>query len=188
MRSAYLLMACAALAACQPTTAITGRGALAPDPLAAPARVAGGVDPMIVGDRLLEAGEAELALDSYIRAAATQGTTPEVKFAMARANISLGRLKQAERLLRDVIEEEPRNAHALNNLGVVLVEQGEYGEATRVLKTAFALQPSPEIRDNLRVSRERLEQFDYTDYEEEAFTLTRGINGTYDLISPGQQP
>lgn len=184
MRVALAVFAALALGGC-------GAGG-AGDPLAPPgvARGADIVDPLIVGDRLLAAGEAELALDSYLRAAAgPRGATPEVRVAMAQANVALGRLGQAEQLLRGVVAEEPRNAPALNNLGVVLLELGRTGEAHGLFRSAFALQPSPEIRENLRVSGARMAGAVYTGANEDAFTLTRRDNGIYDLNAPdGQTP
>ncbi|WP_245624164.1 tetratricopeptide repeat protein [Jannaschia donghaensis] len=177
------------LSACQ--SGIAARGAVIDDPLTAPGFARGDdvVDPLIVGDRLLAAGEADLALDSYVRAASVQGLTPEIMGAMAGANIRLGRLGQAERLLRDVVEAEPRNGQAWNNLGVALLEQGKTGEALRVFETAFALQPSPEILDNLRVAGAKISNAAYDQPRDEAFTLTRRNNGVYDLSSPdGQYP
>lgn len=179
------LLAALALTACD--NGIAGRGAVADDPLAAPgaASEADIVDPLLVGDRLLAAGEPELALDSYIRAAAgPRGVTSDLRIAMAQANIGLGHLGQAERLLRDVVAEEPRNAPALNNLGVVLLELGETGEAHRMFRSAFALQPSPEIRENLRVSGAKLEGAVYIEPRDNIFRLTRRENGVYDLRSP----
>ncbi|MCK0169291.1 tetratricopeptide repeat protein [Jannaschia sp. S6380] len=170
---------------------VAERGLVADDPLAAPGSAGGTdlVDPLIVGDRLLDAGEPELALASYLRAAGgTEGMTPTVMHAMARANIAMGRLHQAERLLRDVVEAEPRNARALNNLGVVLLELDRTGEAHRVFRTAFALQPSPEIRDNLRVSGAKMENAIYPEPADDAFTLTRRTNGSYGLHAPEQFP
>ncbi|WP_371154790.1 tetratricopeptide repeat protein [Jannaschia sp. 2305UL9-9] len=192
MRGLPLILAAVAVAVagCNPT-ALVQRGAHANDPLAPPghARRAGdGIDPLIVGDRLLAAGEAELALDSYIRAAAADGLTGDVQMAMASANIKLGRLHQAERLLRDVLELEPENAGAMNNLGVVLLEKGELGEAHRVFRAAFALQPTPEIRENLRVTGAKLDSRTYDDeHDSEAFTLTARAGGVYTLNAPGRQ-
>ncbi|SFI88363.1 tetratricopeptide repeat protein [Jannaschia pohangensis] len=176
------------LSAC--SEGVAGRGSVAEDQLFAPgvARGADLVDPLIVGDRLLEAGEADLALSSYVRAASKLGMTTEVRIAMSQANLALGRLGQAERLLRDVIEEEPRNAPALNNLGVVLLEQGEIGEAHIFFKTAFALQPTPEIRENLRLSTAKLENAAYSAEQDNAFTLSRRANGAYNLEAPEQYP
>ncbi|WP_179379185.1 tetratricopeptide repeat protein [Jannaschia marina] len=189
-RRVLLLLAAAALSACQ--SGVTARGALAEDPLTAPGFARGDdvVDPLIVGDRLLAAGEPDLALDSYLRAAAgPEGLTPEVKAAIAGANIRLGRLGQAERLLREVVEAEPRNGPAWNDLGVALLEQGKTGEALRVFETAFALQPSPEILRNLRVASAKIENGGYAVAQDEAFTLARRGTGVYDLRSPdGQFP
>ncbi|WGH79336.1 tetratricopeptide repeat protein [Jannaschia ovalis] len=185
MRAALPLLAALALAACAPD--ISGRGALPDDPLLPPGAAEGAaiVDPMIVGDRLLAAGEPELALDTYIRAG-IDGTAPEseVALAMAVANIRLGRLNQAEDQLRKLTAAEPRNARALNNLGVVLLETGRHGEAFGVLKTAFALQPSPEIRGNLRVAASKMQTVRYDDGNNDAFTLTRRDDGVYALNSP----
>lgn len=177
------------LAACQ--SGLSARAPLLEDPLSAPGVAKGSdvVDPLIVGDRLLAAGEAELALESYVRAAAETGLTPDIGGAMAAANIRLGRLGQAERLLRDVVASEPQNGEAWNDLGVALLEQGKAGEAVRVFETAFALQPSPEILANLRVAGSKIETAGYGDPETDAFTLTRQDTGVYNLNSPdGQNP
>lgn len=160
-------------------------------PLSPPGRASGGdiIDPLIVGDRLLAAGEAELALASYIRAAAgPSGPTIDIRLSIARANIELRRLKQAERMLRGIITEAPRNAAAFNDLGVVLTELGQNGEANRLFKTAFALQPLPEILANLRISDANLKNPVYGVEADNAFTLTRAENGLYGLNSPGQFP
>ena len=71
------------------------------DPLSAPG-VAGesDIDGLIVGHRLMAAGEYELALRAYTRAAAQQGLNVDTLSALGSANLKLGRLGQAERLLR----------------------------------------------------------------------------------------
>jgi tetratricopeptide (TPR) repeat protein len=189
MRGTAVLLALSVLAACQPGgMSVVGRGLSAADPLAPPGPKIGaeGVDPVIVGDRLMHAGEAELAIDAYTRAAVRDGLTPDLRLSIASANIALGRLGTAETLLRDVLEQEPRNAAALNDLGVVLLERGEVGEASRVLRAAFALQPVPEIQANLQIATTRLAERTYPDsVDEDAFTLTRHAGGVYELSPPG---
>ncbi|GIT89918.1 hypothetical protein JANAI62_05980 [Jannaschia pagri] len=188
MRVAFVLIAALALTGCNPS-ALVERGAHRDDPLAAPghARRGDGIDPLIVGDRLLDAGEAELALASYVRAANDIGLTPEVRLSMAAANIRLGRLHQAEDLLRSVIDEDPQNVAAMNDLGVVLLELGDLGQAHRHFRAAFALQPTPEIRENLRISSAKLENRTYGDEQNDsAFTLTRHAGGVYTLNAPRQ--
>ena len=75
----------------------------APD-AACPAR-ADSVDGLIVGHRLMAAGEYELALKAYARAAAEQRLTVDVLSALGSANLKLGRLGQAETLLRQATDE-----------------------------------------------------------------------------------
>ena len=118
------------------------------------------VDGMIVGDRLMAAGEYELALRAYMRAAAREGIDPPLMIAMGSANLNLGRLGQAEQLLRSATQLAPEEPVAWNNLGVVLMEQGEYGEARSMFERAFALDSgrSDDIRDNLRTAMARMDQ------------------------------
>ena len=59
-----------------------------------------GEDGLIVGHRLMEAGEYELALRAYYRAAARDGLNVDILSALGSANLKLGRLGQAEQLLR----------------------------------------------------------------------------------------
>lgn len=110
------------------------------------------VDGTIVGDRLMAAGEYELALRAYMRAASQQGIDAPLVIAMGSANLHLGRLGQAEEMLRTAVELVPDEPVAWNNLGVVLMERGEYGEARAMFERAFALDSgrSDDIRENLR--------------------------------------
>jgi Flp pilus assembly protein TadD len=168
------------LAACQPTG---GRGA-PDDPLAPPGvdPRGDGVDPLLVGHRLMESGEYELALRSYTLAASQKGATVEVLSGIGSANLYLGRLGQAETILRSAIEQDDRFAPAWNNLGVVLMETGRYGEASRVFQTAFALDNgrSVEIQQNLRLALAKLEDPSYSDTDTN-FALVWTGGGTYSL-------
>jgi Flp pilus assembly protein TadD len=158
------------------------------DPLAAPGPAGGPaeVDPLIVGDRLLVAGEPEMAREAFLRAATRDGLTPRVRLGLAAADAGQGRLLQAERLLRGVVAERPRDADAMNDLAVVLLRLDRPGEAYRMLRTAFALQPSPEIRNNLRASAARLGDPSYADEPDAGFTLTRGADGAIGLHPPAE--
>jgi Flp pilus assembly protein TadD len=110
------------------------------------------VDGLQVGHRLMAAGEYDLALRAYYRAAGEVGVNADVLSAIGSANLRLGRLGQAEQYLRRAIEADQRFVPAHNNLGVVLMERNRIGEARRVFQIAFALDSgaSPEIRENLR--------------------------------------
>ncbi|MAM62516.1 MAG: tetratricopeptide repeat protein [Maritimibacter sp.] len=173
------------LAACENAAGLGNRGnnGYAPD-----ARVAGedSVDGLIVGHRLMEAGEYELAMRAYLRAAAENGISVDTLSAMGSANLRLGRLGQAERLLRQAVKEDPSFAPAWNNLGVVLMETGQVGEAVRVFKIAFGADSgkSDSIRENLNLALAKRENLSYDEPEETAeFALMRRGRGDYLLLA-----
>ena len=145
----------------------------------------GSVDGLIVGHRLMAAGEHELALKSYLRAASERGINVDVLSALGSANLKLGRLGQSERLLKQAISADETFVPAWNNLGVVLMEQRKYGEATRVFQTAFALDSgqSVEIRDNLRLALEKLEKPADAEDNNSTFALVRRGASDYVLLS-----
>lgn len=167
-----------ALAACS-----TG-GLNRPDGVYAPG-VAGQstLDGLEVGHRLMAAGEFELALKAYTRAAAQQGLNVDTLSALGSANLRLGRLGQAESLLRRAVEEDPTFPAAWNNLGVVLMELGEIAEAAEVFRRAYATDNgnSDQIRDNLRLALALRDNPEYVpENENEEFRLVR--RGTSDYV------
>lgn len=175
------LLALPALAACD------SAGGLRPleGGVYAPQGVARGgtsVDGLIVGHRLMKAGEYELALEAYYRAASEQGMNADVLSAIGSANLQLGRLGQAESILRRATELDETFPPAWNNLGVVLMEQGKYGEASRVFQLAFALDSgrSAEIRENLALALAKRENPTYSAPED--FRLVRRGPGDYQIL------
>lgn len=135
------------------------------------------VDGLVVGHRLMAAGEYELALDAYRRAAADRGLDVEVLTGLGSANLGLGRLNQAETLLRRAAEAEDAWPEVWNNLGVVLIERGKTAEAAEVFRRAYALDngESDAIRDNLRLALAKMENSVYgTDLEQEYKLVRRG--------------
>lgn len=172
------------LAACQSTGGFLQQRPKSPY---APGTATNGdeVDGLIVGHRLMAAGEYELALKAYYRGAAEHGATVDVLSAIGSADLKLGRLGQAERMLRDAIKVDETFVPAWNNLGVVLMEKGEVAEASLVFKTAFALDSgqSDEIRNNLRLALAKLENPAYDPPQESNFSLVRRGNGQYLLLT-----
>lgn len=172
------------LAACQPTggLGVSKDSPYAPGTTGNEAKV---IDGLVVGHRLMAAGEHELALKAYYRAAARHGATAEVLSAIGSANLALGRLGQAEQILRRAIEADQRSVPAWNNLGVVLMEQGNYAEAARVFRMAFALDSgqTDAIRENLRRALAKIEQPSYVPSNNEKFSLVRRGNGQYLLLT-----
>jgi Flp pilus assembly protein TadD len=141
---------------------------------------------MTVGDRLMDAGEYDLALKAYLRAAAEDGADADVLTAIGAANLKLGRLGQAEQILRRAVEADPDSVPALNNLGVVLIEQGKAGEARRVFEQAYALDSgeTESIRENLRLAIAKSELTVYPVAEEPSvFSLVRADEGQAPVLS-----
>lgn len=184
MRRIACLIAIALLSACDPAG---GQGpSNAPPPVDGSRR---GADGLEVGHRLMEAGEFELALKAYYRAAGEQGINADVLSAIGSANLQLGRLGQAEKVLRRALEQDPAFVPAINNLGVVLMEAGQFGEARVMFQKAFALDSgtSDSIRDNLKLAIARTENAVYADpefvEEDPTFNLVRRGEGDYVLLS-----
>lgn len=144
------------------------------------------VDGLIVGHRLMEAGEYELALKAYFRAAATHGLNIDTLSAIGSANLALGRLGQAEEALRRALDEDGAFVPALNNLGVVLVERGQFGEARAIFQQAFAQDSgqTESIRENLKLAIALSESSVYDAPQEEGeFQLVRRDKGQYVLLT-----
>lgn len=184
MRHAILVSLCSALllAGCVPASGVSRD-----QPFGIDAR-GDTVDGLTVGHRLMEAGEHELALKAYLRAAGEQGVNADVLSAIGSANLALGRLGQAEQILRRALEMDPNFVPALNNLGVVLMENGQSGEAKAVFQQAFALDSgeTDSIRENLMLAIARSESSVYDPLQEEQkgeFRLVRQEKGKYVLLS-----
>jgi Flp pilus assembly protein TadD len=148
-----------------------------------------GVDGLLVGHRLMAAGEYDLALKAYLRAAGEQGVNVDVLSAIGSANLKLDRLGQAEQILRRAVEVDPTFVPAQNNLGVVLMERGKLGEARAVFQQAFALDSgqTDSIRENLKLAIARTETDVYSEPEdgpeEPKYNLMRRGTGEYVLLT-----
>ncbi|MFU8882195.1 MAG: tetratricopeptide repeat protein [Rhodobacterales bacterium] len=172
-RSASILGIILTLAACSPG----GVGMSRDSPFAPGIRPnAPAADGLLVGHRLMEAGEFELALNAFTRAAYEQGLTVDVLSALGSANLGLGRLGQAETLLRRAIATDEAIPQTWNNLGVVLMEKGETAEAEQIFRRAYALDngESDSIRDNLRLALAKTENPDYDVIEQDYKMVRRG--------------
>jgi len=143
------------------------------------------VDGIEVGHRLMAAGQYELALRSFSRAALDHGMDAEILSGLGSANLGLGRLGQAEQLLRRAVAKDESQPEDWNNLGVVLMERGKTAEAVQVFRKAYALDngESDAIRDNLRLALAKSENSVIKEVDEEKYKLVRRGAGDY-LISP----
>lgn len=143
---------------------------------------------LVVGHRLMEAKEYELALKAYYRAAGEEGVTVDTLSAIGSANLALGRLGQADKVLRRALEIDPTFVPAMNNLGVVLMEQGNFGEARVFFQRAFAQDSgqTDSIRENLKLAIAQSEASVYDGVQEEqegGFRLVRQEKGKYVLLT-----
>jgi tetratricopeptide (TPR) repeat protein len=147
-----------------------------------------GVDGMTVGHRLMAAGQPELALKAYLRGAGEVGINADVLSSIGSANLALGRLGQAEKILRRALEMDPNFVPALNNLGVVLMEKDNYGEARVMFQQAFALDSgeTDSIRQNLILAIAKSEANVYDtaqEQEKSGFRLVRQEKGKFVLLA-----
>ena len=180
-----LFAGCSGAVQDSPERMISGSGPDQLGPAAGRADVIEAVDGLIVGHRAMAAGEYEIALRAYHRAAGSQGATVDVLSAIGSANLRLGRLQQAEQDLRRALELDGTFVPAHNNLGVTLAEQGKWGEASLHFRNAFAFDSgrSTEIRDNLRLAIENSQQTGYGADEAFQLLLMRRGSGRYLLLS-----
>lgn len=114
-----------------------------------------GANAVEVGHRMIAAGEYELAIKSFNRAALDRGTLDaEILSGLGTANLQLGRFSQAEMLLLRAIEEDDAQPVDYNNYAVLLMEQGKTTQAVPYFQKAYALSNGENIaiRDNLRLA------------------------------------
>lgn len=164
-------------------------GARAADQLDAPGvnRRATGADNLDVGHRLVAAGQYELAIKSFNRAAIDRGAVDaEILSGLGTANLGLGRLGQAELLLRRALERDSTQPEIWNNLGVVLMERGKNTDATQVFRRAFALDngESVSIRDNLRLAQQKSKNPEPFSATKSDYKLVQRGSGDFVIRSP----
>lgn len=142
-------------------------------------------DGVEVGHRLMNAGQFELAIKSFNRAALANGMNSEILSGLGSANLGLGRLGQAEQLLRRAVKDDEGQPEVWNNLGVVLMERGKTVEAEQIFKKAYALDngESDAIRDNLRLALAKSENSATVGLDDDNYKLVRRGAGDF-LISP----
>ena len=93
--------------------------------------------------------QAVAKLESALRKAAVD--KPEPYFELAEMQVKLGRVKDAEKSYRRVIELDPEYVQAYNNLGNVLADNGRPGEAVELLRKAIEIEDgySADAHNNL---------------------------------------
>lgn len=142
-------------------------------------------DGIEVAHRLMQAGEFELAIRAFNRAALATGLDSEILSGLGSANLGLGRLGQAEQLLRSAVKDNENQPEVWNNLGVVLMESGKIAEARLTFRKAYALDngESDAIRDNLRLALAKSENSVTVQDQEDNYKLVRRGAGDYVIRS-----
>ena len=172
------------LAACESQVGVMENNRQGVAPPAGTARVTEAVDGLIVGHRLMAAGEFQLALDAYTRAVQEYGLNVDILSAIGSANLRLGRLNQAQKFLERAVEKDPDFVPAWNNLGVAQINSNQYGKARASFQRAFALDngDSEDIRQNLILATNLAAAASAEIPEDFNFLLVRRGNGRYLLL------
>jgi tetratricopeptide (TPR) repeat protein len=97
------------------------------------------------------AGQKARAVEVLERACARVPGDPVLAFGLAAAFERVGRLNDAERAFKELIDADPTNAGALNYLGYMLADRGEkLDEAVDFISRALAIEPAnPSYLDSL---------------------------------------
>ena len=188
LRAGALVLITTGLTACSAGGFSASGGGTTKDQVFAPGvnQRAQAEDGVEVGHRLMAAGQYELALKSFNRAALANGMNAEILSGLGSANLGLGRLGQAETLLRRAIKEGENAPGDWNNLGVVLMESGKTPEAVEMFKRAYALDngESDAIRDNLRLALAKTENSATVALDDQNYKLVRRGAGDYVISEP----
>ena len=168
------LVACAvllALAACMPPGGPQG---LAPE------------DALTRGLTAAALGDHEGAITLYSRGRLGRPDDARLLAAQGESVRALGRLNQAEPLLRRALAADPALPAAWNALGLLLLDTDRPAEAVRAFERAFALTrgSSAAIRANLSRAMEIRDSARYGRPEDTSATLTYRGGGDY-LLSTG---
>ncbi|HUF55768.1 MAG TPA: tetratricopeptide repeat protein [Thermohalobaculum sp.] len=111
---------------------------------------------LVLGKRLLAAGEHDLAMEAFERSLVAEGPSAQAMTGAGLAAEAQGLLTMAARYFEKARDLAPDSVVAHNNLGVVLFRLGEPYQARQAFQAAFALSDgaSPMALQNLRLSEE----------------------------------
>ncbi len=94
------------------------------------------------GEMLIASGDVRAALEMYDAALEDEATNGDLLYGRSLAYEKLGRIEDAERDLRSILERAPDDARALNALGYMLTVHTErLAEAEPMIERALELQP-----------------------------------------------
>jgi Tfp pilus assembly protein PilF len=109
-----------------------------------------------LGRVLLDQGRPDDALVRIESAVALDSESAEVHRMRGRVESALGHRDSAEASYRLALSIEPNDSWSMNNLGLLLIDEGRYDEALMPLARAVELRPAaPSFANNLGVALER---------------------------------
>ena len=146
------------------------------------------------GDALVAMGRSAEAVDSYQSALAIEPASPEAKLGLGRLRLATDPAA-AEAYFLQVVGAQPRNAAALNNLGIARDLQGRHADAQLAYGEAIAAAPdsrAPQVnlalslamtgrsREAMRILRPIAERQDATPRERHDLAAVLAIEGKPD--------
>lgn len=117
---------------------------------------------LVEADLLREEGRTDDILTLYDAALTMYPDNADLRYGRALTSANLGRVDEAEHDLRQLLENDPENAHVLNALGYTLVDQTpRREEGFELIQQAYALSPDdPAIIDSMGWALYRLDRLD----------------------------
>lgn len=129
-----------ALASGDPTTAVNELRRLTQ---AAPGFLAGR---LLLSSALIEQGSKEQALTEAVRNVSDFPESDEPRVALARIQLGLGRVADAEKTLQPLISRSPPSALAIATLADVRIRRGEAIAGASLLEQTVAQEPNPRLQ------------------------------------------
>ncbi len=190
VRAGTLILTCL-LAACterQPTLGeLLAPHAPTPVPDAKP-----GVSYLVIGKRLLDAGQHETALKAFLRSARIEGVTAAAMNGAGVAAENLGRTTEAREYFRRAVELDPNSILARNNYGVALYKSGDYHMARSAFEAAFALSNGQNAvaARNLGLVEHKIAEIegDTPIMIDTGYNVVRTGSSVYSLTPSGEEP
>lgn len=134
-----------------------------------------------LGRVLLDQGKPNEALERVNAAVALDSGSADVHRMMARVQSALGQRDSAEASYRVALSIDPTDSWSMNNLGLLLIDQGRYEEALPPLARAVELRPeAPAFANNLGVA---LERTGHAGAASEAYRAALKADSTYSKAS-----
>jgi arylsulfatase A-like enzyme/Tfp pilus assembly protein PilF len=116
----------------------------------------------VLGKAYFRNGEHDLAEAEFIECLNIRPDHAEPLMSLARLKTEQRKLNDARELYRQVVEAHPDHTVAVNEFGLWLLQQGEYGESIDVLSQALRIQPRdqhlPDILADAMVAIGRMDE------------------------------